>query len=186
MKKYLQLTLISIISLTSASTLAEAQQEKKFSIGLGVYALTLAYDDTTLTDDEFSGLAISAAYAFNDNVALKGTYYSLEHDDFNELEAKGLDLVVVAGTGLATQGFKIYGGGGFFNETWTVSGFSGDEKFSGFQLVGGLGYNWDVISVDLSLALRKAGDYADFVGSVVGGSGTVSARTVAFTVSARF
>ncbi len=185
MKVYLQVALISISSLFSLSVQAEEQQEKKFSIGLGTYALKLAYSDASIGDDDFSGFAISAAYAFNDNVAIKGAYYSLEHDEVSELEAKGLDLVVVAGTGLATQGFKIYGGGGFFNETWTLSGFSEDENFSGFQLAGGLGYNWDVVSVDLSVAIRSASDYADFV-ERLGGTGSITAVAGALTVSARF
>ena len=187
MKVYLQIALISIASLFSLNVPAEGQQEKNFSIGLSTYALTLAYDDTTvaLADDEFSGLAISAAYAFNDNVAVKGSLYSLDHDDNSNLEASGLDLAAVAGTGLATEGFKIYGGGGIFSETWEFPGFA-DEKFSGIQFVGGLGYNWDVVAIDLSLALREADDYADFVGSVVGGTGTVHVRVIALTVSARF
>ena len=185
MRVYLQLALISIISLFSLSVQAEDQPGKKFSIGLGTYALTLYYDDSTLVDDEFSGIAISASYAFTDNVAVKGTYYSMDHDYFGALEASGIDLAVVGGTGLATNGFKIYGGGGIFNETLELSGFSDVEKFSGIQLVGGLGYNWDVVAVDLSLALRDADDYADFVGSVVGGTGTVTARVIALTVSVR-
>ena len=186
MKTYLQLTLICIISLTSLGVLAEGQQEKKFSIGLGTYALNLAYGDESMgSDDEFRGFAISAAYAFNDNVAMKGAFYSMDHEDISELEASGLDLAVLAGTGLATQGFKIYGGGGLFNETWEISGVSGDEKFSGFQLVGGLGYNWDVISVDLSVAIRNASDYADFI-ERFGGTGSITAVTGALTVSARF
>jgi len=186
MRKYL-ITLICVISLMSLSVRAEEQvQEKKFSIGLGTYALILAYSDPAMgSDDEFSGLALNAAYAFNDNVAVKGAYYSLEHDDFSELEATGLDFSVVAGTGLATQGFKIYGGGGLFKETWEVSGFSGDEDFSGLQLVGGLGYNWDVIAIDLSVALRNTDDYVDLLASI-GGTGDVTAVAGAFTVSARF
>lgn len=185
MNVYIQIAAFSVISSVSLSALAEVQQEKKFSIGLGTYALNLAYSDASMgSDDEFSGFAINASYAFNDHVAVKGAYYSLEHDDFSEIEAKGLDLAVVGGMGLATEGFKIYGGGGLFNETWEFPRFA-DEKFSGIQLVGGLGYNWDVVSVDLSVAIRNASDYADFLESI-GGTGTVTAVTGALTVSARF
>lgn len=177
---------LSAISLFSLNLHAEQQQEKKFAIGIGTYVLKLAYDDPAAEgDDDFSGFAISASYAFTDNVAVKGAYYSLEHDDFSEIDVTGLDLAVVAGTGLATHGFKIYGGGGFFKETLEVSGFSGDEDFSGLQLVGGLGYNWDVISLDFSLAIRDADDYTDFINSV-GGTGDVTAVAGTLTVSARF
>ena len=121
MKTYLQIVMLSTIPLFSLNLQADEMQEKNFSVGLSAYALNLSYSDPAMgSDDEFSGLALNAAYAFNDNVAVKGAYYSLEHDDFSELEATGLDLSVVAGTGLATQGFKIYGGGGFFKETWEV------------------------------------------------------------------
>ena len=184
MKTLNKTILVSILTttLTSFNVQAEEQQEKRFSVGIGTYALNLAYSDDAMgADDEFSGLAISAAYAFTDNVAVKGALYSMEHDDISGLDASGLDLVVVGGTGLATHGFKIYGGGGIFNETWEFAGYQ-DEKFSGIQLVGGLGYNWDVVSVDLSIAIRDSDDYADFIP----GTGEITAVSGGLTVSARF
>jgi hypothetical protein len=187
MKNRLQIMLICIISLISFSTQADGLrlgQEKKFAIGLGNYAHDVSYDNSLVGDDEFFGYAISLTYSFTDNVAVKGALYRTEHDDNSSVEAGGLDLAVVGGIGLATQGFKIYGGGGFFNETIDFQAIS-DEKFSGIQLVGGLGYNWEVIAIDLSVAIRNADDYADFA-ERYGVTGDVSATAFAFTVSARF
>jgi hypothetical protein len=185
MKARLLITLVCIISLISLSVQAdELGQEKRFAIGLGTYAHDIKYDNSFVGDDEFSGWAISLTYSFTNNFAVKGALYSTEHDDVSSIEAGGLDLAIVGGTGLSTQGFKIYGGGGIFNETIEFPAIP-DEKFSGIQLVGGLGYNWEVVAIDLSVAIRDANDYADFA-ERYGVTGDVSATAVAFTVSARF
>lgn len=175
-------------SLTAINAHAEEptpQQEKKFSIGLGTYALTLDNDTSGFSDDDFYGAALSAGYAFTDNVAIKGAFYYMEHDDFSDLEVTGIDLAVVGGTGLATEGFKIYGGAGFFSEEWEVSGTSGDEKFSGLQLVGGLGYNWEVVSLDFSIGIRDSSDYEDFYEDL-GVNSDITAVSASLIVSARF
>lgn len=188
MNTYFQIVVLSAISLASLNLQAEEQQDKKYLIGLGIYGLELNVGDSAIDKDHFSGLALNAAYAFTDNVAVKGAYYSLKGDDFSELEVKGLDLVIVAGTGLATPGFKVYGGGGFFNETWKLSGFSGDEKFSGLQLVWGTGYNWAVVSLDLSMAIiRISDDYDELISKLSSeADASAAAGTLTIYLSARF
>ena len=166
--------------LISTSLHAQDGVPKHWQVGLGIYNFTLAYDNTS--DDEFSGGAISASYAATDNLAFRGTIFSLEHDDFSEVDSSGYDLVVYGGTGLLTQGFKIYGGGGLFKDTWEAFGV--EESFNGFQLNGGLGYNWDVVAIDFVIGIRSVSDYDDFV-SIVG----VSADTAVssnLSVSFRF
>jgi len=179
---------ILLASLTAFNAHAEepvAQQEKKFSIGLGTYSLILDHDSSGTKDDKFYGAALNAGYAFTDNFAIKGAYYYMEHDDFSDLEVEGIDLAVVAGTGLATEGFKIYGGVGLFSEKWKVKGLSGNEKFSGAQLVGGLGYNWEVVSLDFSVGIRDSSDYEDFA-KKLGSNSDITAVSAALTLSARF
>lgn len=172
---FLQIASVFIISLISLNTHAEGD-EKKFNIGIGTYALTISYP--SFIDDEFSGLGLAASYAFTDRFAIRGEYYSLEHDQLSALEVSGTDLVVYFGTGLATQGFKAYIGGGLFNETWEISGF--EEDFSGLQINGGFGYNWNVIALDLVLGIRDPSDYEDFLSTpdvtAVSGSLILSAR----------
>jgi hypothetical protein len=183
MKNLFWVTLICFFSLMSISVQAD-EQEKNFSIGLGSYVLNLAYDDPAMgEDDEFSGGAVSLTFAVTDNFAVKGALYSMEHNDFSDTEASGLDLTVQGGTGMATNGFKIYGGIGLFNETIETS--LREDDFSGLQFVGGLGYNWSVIAIDLSVGVRDASDYEDFF-EQFGGTVTVTAVTAAFTVSVRF
>jgi hypothetical protein len=91
----------------------------------------------------------------------KGAYYSTEHDDFSDLEADGFDLALYLGTGLASKGFKAYVGGGIFNETWEL--FGAEEDFSGIQVTGGIGYNWDNIALDFIVGIRDPSDYEDFI-----------------------
>lgn len=181
MKSYIQTAFFISCALFTQSTFAQ-ELEKKFTIGIGTYALNLSYNNST--DDEFSGFGISASYAFTDQFAVRGEYYSLDHDDFSALEASGIDLVAYLGTGLATQGFKAYIGGGLFSETWEIAGF--EEDFSGLQLNGGIGYNWDVIALDFVLGIRDASEYEDFIMRTIGVNTDATAVSGSLILSARF
>jgi len=173
--------LIAITALLISTSLhAQEVQPKHWQIGLGLYNSVISYDFGP--DDEFSGGAISATYAMSDNVAFRGTIFSLEHDDFSELESSGYDLVVYGGAGLLTQGFKVYGGGGLFKDTWEVFGFK--ENFSGLQLNGGLGYNWDAVAIDFVISIRDSSDYDDLA-SIIGISADAAVSSN-LSVSLRF
>ena len=88
----------------------------------------------------------------------------MEHDTVSAIDSTGYDLLAYYGTGLASQGFKAYIGGGLFKDTWEAIGFN--KSFSGLQLGGGLGYNWDSISLELVLNIRDSSDYEDFVNNI--------------------
>ena len=172
-------TFIAISALLiSASLHAQGGEPKHWQVGLGIYNFTVSYDNAS--DDEFSGGAISASYAATDNLAFRGTIFSLEHDDFSEIESSGYDLVVYGGTGLLTQGFKIYGGGGLFKDTVDFSGF--EESFSGLQLNGGLGYNWDAVAIDFVIGIRDVSDYEE----VLNTTGAIVDTAVSSNLSVSF
>ena len=160
-------TLSAITALLISTSLhAQGGEPKHWQVGLGIYNSTISYDNAS--DDEFSGGAISASYAVTDNLAFRGTIFSLEHDDFSEIESSGYDLVVYGGTGLLTRGFKIYGGGGLYKDTWEAFGV--EKSLNGFQLNGGLGYNWDTVAIDFVIGIRDVSDYEDAlitVGAIV-------------------
>jgi hypothetical protein len=153
------LLLISLSSNAHIATAAEAV--KPFTIGIGSYVSTIAYDNSLIKDDDLSGFSLSFGYAVSDQFALRGSYFSLEHDDLSDLESKGIDLLGYLGTGLATHGFKAYVGGGYFSDEWELGPVS--ERFNGLQLSGGIGYNWSSVSLDFILGIRDASDYEDFV-----------------------
>ena len=155
---------------------------KKITIGVGAYALLIANDSTALDDDQLSGFTASGQYAFSDMFALRAAYYALDHSDFTNVNANGFDLVGYVGTGMMTKGFKIYGGGGYYSESWETSGTS--QSFTGLQLNGGLGYNWENAGLDFMLALRQTSDYEDvLVGSGIEIDVAASATVI---VAARF
>ena len=159
--------------------------EKKFNIGIGTYALTIVYDNSLVgSDDNLSGFGLSALYAFTDQFAIRGEYYSLDHDDDSNVDATGIDLVGYIGTGLATRGFKAYVGGGIFSETWESPFRS--EDFGGLQLNGGIGYNWDVVALDFVLGIRDAGDYEEFIQRNTFVSTNAGAVSGSLILSARF
>lgn len=181
MKVHFQIAFTLIILLTSLNTHA-LENEKRFSAGIGTYALNLSYNNAS--DDEFSGFGLSAVYAFTDQFAIRGEYYSLEHDQLSTLDVSGIDLVAYLGTGLATQGFKAYIGGGLFNETWEIGFF--EEKFSGLQINGGIGYNWDAVALDFVLGIRDSGDYEDFIFRSLSVTTDATAVSGSLILSARF
>lgn len=157
---------------------------KKTSIGIADYAVRLAFSNPYLADDNFSGIGIFVTHAFSDNFALRGGYYFLDHDITADFDMVGLDLLAYYGTGLATDGFKAYIGGGLFSET--LSQGIDSENFSGIQFNGGIGYNWEHVTLDLSVGIRDASDYEDHIYTVQGVDTGVQAVSGAFMLSVRF
>ena len=184
MKLYLQYVLVLTSLLASQNVLSE-ELEKKLNIGIGTYSLSIAYDNSLVgSDDELGGFGLSALYAFTNNFAIRGEYYSLEHDDFSDLDVSGIDIVAYFGTNLASHGFKAYIGGGLFSETWESGPV--EEDFSGIQINGGIGYNWDVVALDFVLGIRDPSDYEDFVLDVGGITTDAAAVSGSLILSARF
>ena len=183
MKKLLQgVLLLSTLSLgTQASANnSEAAAEKNWSVGIGSYAFTLASDNSYNSDLDFSGFNLAAGYAFNNHFQIRGTYFSLENDDFSAIESSGFDVMAYGGVGLSKPGFRGYGGAGFYSDKWSFP--SGSKSFSGIQLGGGLGYNWGPVALDFVLTLRQADKYADYIYE----SGTYVAMSGNLTVSYLF
>jgi len=190
MKKLALAVLISIpfLSLSAfaddSTVNTSTPSQKNWNIGLGSYASTISVDGSYSNEDiEFSGLNFTGSYAFSDNFAVRASYFSLENDDYSSFDSKGFDVVAYYGTGLATNGFKAYVGGGLYTDTWSDQ--NEEEDFSGFQINGGIGYSWSPIALDLVLGIRSAGDYADLI-EEAGGEGDVVAVSASLLVSARF
>ena len=156
---------------------AKVDDEKKVNLSFGTYAVAVAYVDAFISDETLSGTAFSASYATSDNIAFRGTLFSLTHDDFSNVDASGSDIMALFGTGFTKQGFKGYLGAGIYNESWKGPG--GSLSFNGIQLNGGIGYNWDVMALDLLIGIRESGDYnsqANADTAVVSSSFSLSVR----------
>lgn len=179
--KYISAFLVLFFISTSAFS---DYVEKPFSIGVGTYRSVIAYDDSFFQDDEFSGLALSFAYAVSNNLAFRANFYSLEHDDLSSFDSSGYDLLAHFGTGFAQQGFKAYIGGGFFKDEWEFGPF--DKTFNGLQLNGGIGYNWEAVSLDLVIGIRDSGDYEDFINDTLFTNISAAAISSSLILSARF
>lgn len=150
---------------------------KKLNLSIGSYALTIIYEDIFIADDTLGGTALSASYALSNNSALRGSFYSLSHDNFSAVDADGIDIMFLFGTGFEKQGLKAYFGAGIYDESWQGPG--GEFGFNGIQLNGGIGYNWDVVALDLLIGIREPGDYnstATLDTAVVSSSFNLSAR----------
>lgn len=161
-------------------------EPKNFNLGIGYYSLQVynTYSDETYSHDSerLNGISLSAAYMFSDNVALRGTYYSLSQSNFFNTDTDGYEVLVYAGRGMAMRGFKWYLGGGYFSEQWDSEAES--NSFSGLQLGGGFGYNWERYAFDLLLHLRDPGDYDEHLS--VPGIEIKTAGVLSLMLSRRF
>ena len=182
MKKFTLAAVAATALFTFSANAEEAPQapiEKNWSVGIGTYATSFGADDGYGDDTTtFSGYNFTSTYAFSDNFAVRAGYYTLEHEDFSNLESSGFDLVAYYGTGLATAGFKAYIGGGLYTDTFSVSSY--EEDFSGAQLNGGLGYNWNVVALDFIMGVRSTGDYEE------DSNEDITAVSASLVVSVRF
>jgi hypothetical protein len=161
--KYLSFLFLLFISSVAHSATGDPV-DKRFSIGFGTYATVISYDDSILSNDEFSGISLSFAYALSDVLSLRGSYFSQDHDTFSSIESKGFDFLGHVGLNMGSPGFKAYIGGGIFSEEWETGSLS--QSFDGLQLSGGIGYNWESVALDFILNLRDASDYENFVNNV--------------------
>jgi hypothetical protein len=157
--------------------------EKPYSVSIGLYAENFSRSSVS-GDADFSGYALAIGQVFRDNIDGRITVYSSENDNLSSLDSRGYDIVLHYGTGLASQGFKAYIGGGYFKDIWELSDFK--ESFSGLQISGGVGYNWNLISLDFVLAIRDPDDFEKLINKVLGTDISVDAYSGSLLLSYRF
>lgn len=175
--RFLALILFLVPLVTFSDT-----EPKRFNLGIGYYSLEL-YDETDTYDGvNLKGVSLSATYLFTDNIALRGTYYSLNKNDLISTDVDGTEILAYFGSGLATRGGKWYIGGGYFRDQWDSATES--NSFDSLQLGGGFGYNWEIMSFDMMLHFRDVGDYDSYLGRP--GGEIVTAGTLSLMLSARF
>ena len=151
-----------ILALTIKPALVRADSDKHFNLGAGKYKMALS--NNTGFDDEFAGYALSAQYAYTDNVAARIILYDTEEERYVQFDNDGAEILALFGSGLYTEGFKLYFGAGYFSEDWQITTLS--TSHSGLMLSGGIGYNWKILSVDLIFGIRDVGDYQDLADQV--------------------
>ena len=161
-------------------------EPKNFNLGIGYYDLQIyqTYSDETYSydSDRLNGVSLSAAYMFSDNIALRGDYYSLGQGNIFDTDVDGFEVLVYVGSGLAMRGFKWYLGGGHFSEQW--DGAIESTSFSGLQLGGGIGYNWERYAFDMLLRFRDPSDYDKHLS--VPGTEINTVGVLSLMLSARF
>jgi hypothetical protein len=176
--------LATAITCVSLPVFAEGGSDNKhFSAGIASFATAVHTDTVYGTEkDDFSGFALFGTGAVNDNVGFRLTYAKQSLEDDSNLKLDALEGSVIAGTGLATTGFKAYGSLGFFSETMKMNGYSNELDFSGLMLGGGIGYNWNPVSLEIWINFRDSSDYEDLMGS----GADVAAASGGLGLSARF
>lgn len=171
-----------MIALTINPVLLQADSNKHFNLGAGNYKMVLS--NNTGFDDEFTGYALSAQYAYTDNVAARISLYNTEEESYRQFDNDGMEILALFGAGLYTEGFKIYFGAGYFSEDWQLVTLSASHN--GLMLSGGIGYNWKIIAVDLILGIRHVGDYQDLADEVSPYLEIDKSTSTSILLSARF
>lgn len=171
---------VMAIAFLSVAGISQAEEPMKHvQVGIASYATVLTTNERGADDQEFTGFALQATGAPNDNFGVRGLYGQQDDEDLPGLDVTTLEASVLGGTGLATEGFKAYGSIGFFDEDWEA----GAETigFSGAMLGGGIGYNWEPVSVEFWMNFRDGSDYEDATGF-----GEVAAASGGLGIAARF
>jgi hypothetical protein len=180
------LRFLALIALLIPLVAYSDTEPKIFNLGIGYYSLQIdkTYSDETYPYDtkRLDGVSFSAAYMFSDNVALRGTYYTLNQSDFIDADEDGWEVFAFYGSGLATRGSKWYIGGGYFRDQ--LNGATESNSFDGLQLGGGFGYNWERYAFEMLLTMRNTTDYDTHLG--VSGTEINTAGVLSLLLSARF
>jgi len=174
---YLILTLLIFIL---PFKLQAEEIEKKISFGFGTYSLSVSHADLFQSDKTLtlSGTAFSASYAMSNNIAFRGSFFSLTDDDFPDVDSSGVDIIALFGSGFTTQGFNGYLGAGIFIDRWKNA--NENQHLDGTQLNAGIGYNWEALSLNLLFGLRESGEYDNQ------GNSFTAVVSSSFSLSVRF
>jgi len=162
-------TLSIIMLLVLCAGVAAAQvAEKNTTVSIGSYAINWSSDVEDSDDIKFKGFALGGTIAMSPSMAIRGGYFMTELDadndaDDGDVKLNGFEAQLLLGSNLNGMGFKIYGLGGYFQDTVeeTYAGETDDEDYSGLMFGGGLGYNWNGAAIDFSIAWRQEDDYTD-------------------------
>lgn len=160
---------VSILAF-SIHSMTQAEEVKNHSVSLVSAATVVSYENTW-GNTEFSGLGISFFTTLHDNDskqwAARATYAYMKYNNSSAISLHASDFSVVWGSNLNRIGFKWGVGGGLFNERLTS--FRSNETFNGVQLTGGLGYNWENVSLAFWMNLRPASAYPGYVNAAANG-----------------
>lgn len=156
----LKRTLIIILAI-GLTNIAHAQDVKNHSIGLT--RSTTSVNHETAGAEDSSGLGLSYTLVFSDSGhrqwASRFTYASHESCCYRGVSVTALDASVLWGRNLNRQGFKWAAGGGYFYENFSYPNRQPSDVFSGLQLTGALGYNFQPFSLDFWLNFRSGDSY---------------------------
>jgi len=145
------------VLLAGAFATSAVAEEGRGSVGVGSYALSIAYSGST-TSTDFAGSALVASYDMNDVVSVAGHYYMLTLDTSSLIEMNGFD--VAARIGKNGKGLIYFSEFGIYSETISSPSTSSVTfDYSGGLIGFGIGYNFDSVNITYELAARSTGDY---------------------------
>lgn len=134
-------------------------ERPRFSIGIDPnYQLLIADENSSIVTDvkenQFSGPALVLQGIFYNVTALRLQPYDLESSHNNSAGLEGIEGSILFGK--YNGGFRIFSGVGYFSEHYTDDDAANpDTTFNGWKGDVGLGWDWNVVTTDLTLSIRE-------------------------------
>lgn len=145
-----------------ATALLSAQPAAaSYSVGAALHGL-IVDSEPDFGHSSGQGPELFGWWAHNDHLALRGGAYYLTSPLDAGQTIVGARLAAVAGLGLQRPGWRLFGGLGYYREQWSWSAsLRPGETHAGWLLTVGGGYDWQRLSLELSLDYRDTSSFTD-------------------------
>jgi hypothetical protein len=188
MKKKFIISIVSCLLLTVSSSYAYANKYNdgsgfKNSLGIGPYVVEHDFGGSE-GDDSFVGKVIKYTRSLNENIALKAAVYSVENDS-DTGTISGSEGMALLGSNFSHEGINFYTGVGYYSENIDIEAV--DVDYGGFEVVGGIAFNWPRAVLEYQVNFREATELEDELESKYGTSvDDISALSYSMNISLRF
>jgi hypothetical protein len=153
-----------VLCLLACSGVAIAESPKPYTFGPAIFVTDIYRGDQFDEDGTIGGgLSFTAKFHEVGTMQLAGRANwapSMRPSDFSRIDIRMYELSLLLGQGLDMAGVHWYMGGGYFSERWQhPDPLVADATLSGLQFLLGVGWSWEVVTLDCWLGLRDASDY---------------------------
>ena len=147
----------------------------KFDLGIGSHTHNYESDERR---DNWGGYALRGSVYLNEHLAGRMKYYNIDArivdfwgDERGTSDISGLSIAALAGLNWE-KGFNLFGGLGLYREDFDWMDYS--TSWTGYTINYGIGYRWDIISLELSGEFRDPSGIKDFYEDELGVTGDSS------------
>lgn len=172
--------ILIILLLLNVPMFAPAEEEPRRNLmSFGSQSLVINHDSPGIDNGRFGGFSVAYQRAMGEKFALRLAYLAMEEQE-GGADLTGGEVQFLAGPSFLKEGFRFSAGVGYFYEK--IEG----DRFDGAELIGSLGYNWPLFTLDFQLALRDSTDYRDRAGKIIGAKPDTASASSTLSLGVRF